>query len=168
VLDHTCGSGSLLLKVAAEALRGITIYGQEKDNATWALSKMNMISLDVLRSPPPRRAAPCIGRPTTAMKSAQLPQRMQERNCACSRRALRMTSFAFGKRLPRSLLAIPPRARHLGRREKEPEVTPSQPFKVALLLSAVVDLCVRVAAERSLPVRTVVIVRTPLPSQSLR
>jgi type I restriction-modification system DNA methylase subunit len=37
----TCGSGSLLLKVAAEAPRGITIYGQEKDNATWALSKMN-------------------------------------------------------------------------------------------------------------------------------
>jgi len=43
VYDPTCGSGSLLLKVAAEALRGITIYGQEKDNATWALSKMNMI-----------------------------------------------------------------------------------------------------------------------------
>jgi type I restriction-modification system DNA methylase subunit len=33
----------LLLKAAAEAPRGITIYGQEKDNATWALSKMNMI-----------------------------------------------------------------------------------------------------------------------------
>ena len=41
--DPTCGSGSLLLKVAAEAPRGITIYGQEKDNATWALSRMNMI-----------------------------------------------------------------------------------------------------------------------------
>jgi type I restriction enzyme M protein len=39
----TCGSGSLLLKAAAEAPRGITIYGQERDNATWALSKMNMI-----------------------------------------------------------------------------------------------------------------------------
>ena len=36
VYDPTCGSGSLLLKVAAEAPRGITIYGQEKDNATWA------------------------------------------------------------------------------------------------------------------------------------
>jgi type I restriction enzyme M protein len=34
VYDPTCGSGSLLLKVAAEAPRGITIYGQEKDNAT--------------------------------------------------------------------------------------------------------------------------------------
>src|SRR5829696_8110497 len=43
VYDPTCGSGSLLLKVAAEAPHGITIYGQEKDNATWALSKMNMI-----------------------------------------------------------------------------------------------------------------------------
>jgi type I restriction enzyme M protein len=43
VYDPTCGSGSLLLKAAAEAPRGITIYGQEKDNATWALSMMNMI-----------------------------------------------------------------------------------------------------------------------------
>ncbi|MFE3249593.1 type I restriction-modification system subunit M [Streptomyces sp. NPDC059209] len=43
VYDPTCGSGSLLLKVAAETSRGITIYGQEKDNATWALSRMNMI-----------------------------------------------------------------------------------------------------------------------------
>lgn len=43
VYDPTCGSGSLLLKVADEAPRGITIYGQEKDNATWALAKMNMI-----------------------------------------------------------------------------------------------------------------------------
>ncbi|WP_174186471.1 type I restriction-modification system subunit M [Nocardia barduliensis] len=43
VYDPTCGSGSLLLKVADEAPRGITIYGQEKDNATWALAQMNMI-----------------------------------------------------------------------------------------------------------------------------
>jgi type I restriction enzyme M protein len=43
VYDPTCGSGSLLLKAAAEAPRGMSIYGQEKDNATWALSKMNMI-----------------------------------------------------------------------------------------------------------------------------
>ena len=41
--DPTCGSGSLLLKAAAEAPRGITIYGQENDVATWALAKMNMI-----------------------------------------------------------------------------------------------------------------------------
>ena len=43
VYDPACGSGSLLLKAAAEAPRGLTIYGQEKDNATWALCKMNMI-----------------------------------------------------------------------------------------------------------------------------
>ncbi|AGB26262.1 type I restriction-modification system methyltransferase subunit [Mycobacterium sp. JS623] len=43
VYDPTCGSGSLLLKVVDAAPNGLTIYGQEKDNATWALSKMNMI-----------------------------------------------------------------------------------------------------------------------------
>jgi type I restriction enzyme M protein len=43
VYDPTCGSGSLLIKVAAEAPNGLTIYGQEKDNATWALAEMNMI-----------------------------------------------------------------------------------------------------------------------------
>ncbi|OMB86616.1 type I restriction-modification system subunit M [Mycolicibacterium conceptionense] len=43
VYDPACGSGSLLLKAAAEAPGGMSIYGQEKDNATWALSKMNMI-----------------------------------------------------------------------------------------------------------------------------
>jgi type I restriction enzyme M protein len=43
IYDPTCGSGSLLLKAADEAPRGITIYGQENDNATWALAKMNMI-----------------------------------------------------------------------------------------------------------------------------
>lgn len=43
VYDPACGSGSLLLKVADAAPNGLTIYGQEKDNATWALSKMNMI-----------------------------------------------------------------------------------------------------------------------------
>lgn len=46
VYDPTCGSGSLLLKVAAETPRGISIYGQEKDNATYALSRMNMILHD--------------------------------------------------------------------------------------------------------------------------
>lgn len=43
VYDPTCGSGSLLLKVADEAPNGISIYGQEKDNATWGLAKMNMV-----------------------------------------------------------------------------------------------------------------------------
>ena len=43
IYDPTCGSGSLLLKAASEAPRGLTIYGQEKDVATVALAKMNMI-----------------------------------------------------------------------------------------------------------------------------
>ncbi|MCR6487343.1 type I restriction-modification system subunit M [Amycolatopsis sp. OK19-0408] len=43
VYDPTCGSGSLLIKVADESKYGLSIYGQEKDNATWALAKMNMI-----------------------------------------------------------------------------------------------------------------------------
>ena len=41
--DPTCGSGSLLLKAADEAPVDITIYGQEMDNATYALARMNMI-----------------------------------------------------------------------------------------------------------------------------
>jgi len=44
--DPSCGSGSLLLRAAYEAPRGISIYGQENDNATWALAKMNMILHD--------------------------------------------------------------------------------------------------------------------------
>ena len=43
IYDPTCGSGSLLLKAADQAPRGITVYGQEMDNATWALACMNMI-----------------------------------------------------------------------------------------------------------------------------
>ena len=46
VYDPTCGSGSLLLKVSDEAPRGLSIYGQERDNATWALSRMNMFLHD--------------------------------------------------------------------------------------------------------------------------
>lgn len=42
VYDPTCGSGSLLLKVAEEAPKGLTIYGQEKDIATKGLAVMNM------------------------------------------------------------------------------------------------------------------------------
>jgi type I restriction enzyme M protein len=40
--DPTCGSGSLLLKVSSEAPHGVTMYGQELDNATAALAIMNM------------------------------------------------------------------------------------------------------------------------------
>ena len=43
IYDPTCGSGSLLLKAADEAPRGITVYGQEMDNATWSLARMNLI-----------------------------------------------------------------------------------------------------------------------------
>lgn len=46
VYDPTCGSGSLLLKAADEAPHGITIYGQEKDNATAGLARMNMFLHD--------------------------------------------------------------------------------------------------------------------------
>src|SRR5579859_2548489 len=46
IYDPTCGSGSLLLKAADEALIPMTIYGQEMDNATAALAKMNMILHD--------------------------------------------------------------------------------------------------------------------------
>jgi type I restriction enzyme M protein len=41
--DPTCGSGSLLLKVAAVAGKRITLEGQEKDVATAGLARMNMI-----------------------------------------------------------------------------------------------------------------------------
>jgi type I restriction enzyme M protein len=51
VYDPTCGSGSLLLKVGDEARHGgkkvkVTLYGQEKDNATSGLARMNMILHD--------------------------------------------------------------------------------------------------------------------------
>ena len=46
IYDPTCGSGSLMLKAADEAPHGITVYGQEMDNATWALARMNMILHD--------------------------------------------------------------------------------------------------------------------------
>jgi len=46
IYDPTCGSGSLLLKAADESKTGVTIYGQEMDNATAALAKMNMILHD--------------------------------------------------------------------------------------------------------------------------
>ena len=50
IYDPTCGSGSLLLKAHDEGYShskvNITIYGQEMDNATAALAKMNMILHD--------------------------------------------------------------------------------------------------------------------------
>ena len=46
VFDPTCGSGSLLLKVAEAAKTKVTLYGQEKDTATSGLAHMNMILHD--------------------------------------------------------------------------------------------------------------------------
>jgi len=47
IYDPTCGSGSLLLKAHDEALNrtklDLALYGQENDNATAALAKMNMV-----------------------------------------------------------------------------------------------------------------------------
>jgi type I restriction enzyme M protein len=44
--EPTCGSGSLLLKVAAETGKHITLEGQEKDVTTAGLARMNMILHD--------------------------------------------------------------------------------------------------------------------------
>ena len=46
VYDPTCGSGSLLLKVADQANSKVSLYGQEKDSATAGLARMNMILHD--------------------------------------------------------------------------------------------------------------------------
>jgi len=43
ICDPTCGSGSLLLKVAKEVgSKNVSIYGQEVNGSTWALARMNM------------------------------------------------------------------------------------------------------------------------------
>ncbi|MEZ5328704.1 MAG: N-6 DNA methylase [Verrucomicrobiales bacterium] len=44
--DPTCGSGSLLLKIADAASSPVTLYGQEKDATTSGLARMNMILHD--------------------------------------------------------------------------------------------------------------------------
>jgi type I restriction enzyme M protein len=46
IYDPTCGSGSLLLRATDETQSGLSVYGQEKDNATYALARMNMILHD--------------------------------------------------------------------------------------------------------------------------
>ena len=43
VYDPTCGSGSLLIKVADEAPVPLSLYGQEMDVSTRVLAKMNMV-----------------------------------------------------------------------------------------------------------------------------
>ena len=46
VSDPTCGSGSLLLKVADAARAKVSLFGQEKDSSTAGLARMNMILHD--------------------------------------------------------------------------------------------------------------------------
>ena len=46
VYDPTCGSGSLLLKLADHARTPVSLFGQEKDSATSGLARMNMILHD--------------------------------------------------------------------------------------------------------------------------
>jgi len=43
IYDPTCGSGSLLLKVATETNNKATVFGQEKDVANAGLARMNMV-----------------------------------------------------------------------------------------------------------------------------
>jgi len=47
VYDPTCGSGSLLLRVARHVQKGILFYGQELNNTTYNLARMNMILHDI-------------------------------------------------------------------------------------------------------------------------
>jgi type I restriction enzyme M protein len=48
VYDPTCGSGSLLLRVAKEANNpDLKFYGQEQNPSTYNLARMNMIMHDV-------------------------------------------------------------------------------------------------------------------------
>ena len=46
IYDPTCGSGSLLLRATDESPDGMSVFGQEKDTATHALARMNMILHD--------------------------------------------------------------------------------------------------------------------------
>jgi len=48
VYDLTCGSGSLLLKVADAAPHGLPICGQEKENATWVLANKHPACLEYI------------------------------------------------------------------------------------------------------------------------
>lgn len=46
--DPTCGSGSLLIKLAKQVgNRDYSVYGQESNGSTWALCKMNMFLHDI-------------------------------------------------------------------------------------------------------------------------
>ena len=47
VYDPTCGSGSLLLRVAKEVKEVSAFYGQEMNRTTYNLARMNMILHDI-------------------------------------------------------------------------------------------------------------------------
>lgn len=48
IYDPTCGSGSLLIKMAQQVNdRNFSVYGQESNGSTWALCKMNMFLHDI-------------------------------------------------------------------------------------------------------------------------
>jgi type I restriction enzyme M protein len=47
VYDPTCGSGSLLLRVAKEVKEVVIFYGQEMNRTTYNLARMNMILHDI-------------------------------------------------------------------------------------------------------------------------
>ena len=68
--DPTCGSGSLLLKVAAEAGKHITLEGQEKDVTTAGLARMNMILHDFPTANISRETRSSIPSSRTASSSA--------------------------------------------------------------------------------------------------
>ena len=110
VYDPTCGSGSLLLKAAAEAPRGITIYGQEKDNATWALSKMNMIlhgneDADIARATrSPARSSPT----ATSCRPSTSPSRTRRSRSSRGATAWRTTTAASSSAGPPRRTATTP------------------------------------------------------------
>lgn len=51
ICDPSCGSGSLLIKVAREILdKNFSLFGQELNGSTWALCKMNMFLHDIINA----------------------------------------------------------------------------------------------------------------------
>ena len=97
VYDPTCGSGSLLIKVADAAPNGLTIYGQENDNATWALARMNMIlhGNETARHPPGQHA----GRP-------EVPQRRQARRPSTTSSPIRRSRSRPGRTASTTTTAV--------------------------------------------------------------
>ncbi len=85
--DPTCGSGSLLLKVAAEAGKHITLEGQEKDVTTAGLARMNMILHDFPTANMPGRQQHA-GQPEVSGRRAAAHLRLRGRQSALHRQDL--------------------------------------------------------------------------------